>query len=93
MYKTRDITNFKTAKTALDLLTSNNDINKFQSRFTKITQLTTKNTDKVKIKTYTKNQTNTLLETEILTKVYKVINTPDNKNKNKINNLRCHLLK
>ena len=35
MYKTRDITNFITAKTALDLLTSNNDINTFQSLFTK----------------------------------------------------------
>ena len=62
MYKARDITNFKTAKTALDLLTSTNDINKFQTRFTKITQLTTKKTDKVKIKTDIKQQKHTTLE-------------------------------
>ena len=48
MYKSRDITNFKTAKTALDLLTSNNDINKFQTLFTTITKLTDKKTDKLK---------------------------------------------
>ena len=36
MYKARDITNFETTKTALDLLTSKNDINKFQTLFTKI---------------------------------------------------------
>jgi hypothetical protein len=44
MYKSRDITNFKTATTALDLLTSKNDFNKFQQTFkTIITQTTNKN--------------------------------------------------
>ena len=56
MYTARDITTFKTAKTALDLLTSKNDISKFQTLFTKIAQLTTKKTDNVKIKTAIKQQ-------------------------------------
>ena len=34
MYKPRDIANFKTATAALDLLTSTNDVNKSQPRFT-----------------------------------------------------------
>ena len=62
MYKARDITNFKTAKTALDLLTSKNDINKFQTLLTKITQQTDKKTDKVKIKTEIKREKNKVLE-------------------------------
>jgi hypothetical protein len=44
MYKIRDITNFKTAITALDLLTSKNDFDKFQQVFTNIIKLTTKQT-------------------------------------------------
>ena len=31
MYKLRDIANFKTTNTALNLLTSDNDFNKFQT--------------------------------------------------------------
>ena len=53
---------------------------RFNHYLQNITQLTTKKTDKVKIKTDIKQQNNKLLETEILTKVNKVINTPDNKN-------------
>jgi Zn-dependent M32 family carboxypeptidase len=41
MYKSRDITNFKTATKALDLLKSKNDFNKFQQVFTNIIKLTT----------------------------------------------------
>ena len=36
---------------ALGLLTPTNDINRFQTRFTHITQLTDKKTDKVKLTT------------------------------------------
>ena len=71
MYKARDITNFKTAKTALVLFTSSNDINKFQTLFTKKTQLTTKKTYKVKLKTNIKQQTNTAVNKEIINKVEK----------------------
>ena len=37
LYKTRDITNIRTAKTALDLLDTNNnsDLNKFSKKFSK----------------------------------------------------------
>ena len=48
--------NFKTAKTALDLLTSKNDINKFQTVFTKILKLTDEKTDKAKIKPVIKRE-------------------------------------
>ena len=37
MYTRRDITNFKTANTALNLLTSDNGFNKFQTSFNTIT--------------------------------------------------------
>jgi hypothetical protein len=50
MYKSRDITNFKTATTALDLLTSTNDFNKFKTTLANITKLIDKNTDKTNIK-------------------------------------------
>ena len=49
MYQARDITNLNTAKTSLDLLTSKNDINKFQTRFTTVKQLTDKKTYNVDI--------------------------------------------
>ena len=39
MYKRRDITNFITANTALNLLTSYDDFNKFQTSFHTITKL------------------------------------------------------
>jgi hypothetical protein len=45
MYKSRDITNFKTATTALDLLTSTNDFNNFKTPLTNITKLIDKNTE------------------------------------------------
>ena len=51
MYKARAITHFKTANTALDLLTSKSGTNTFQSLFTSITQFTTKNTDTFKLNT------------------------------------------
>ena len=54
MYESRDITNFKPANTTLYLLTSKNDITKFQTRFTTITQLTIKKTYKVRLKLYIK---------------------------------------
>ena len=54
MYKTRNITNFKTAKTALNLLTSNNDINKFQTLLTTLVEQAELNAEKVKNKTYIK---------------------------------------
>jgi hypothetical protein len=50
MYKSRDITNFKTATTALDLLTSKNDFNKFQQTFKKIITQTTNKNNKTIIK-------------------------------------------
>ena len=39
MYTRRDITNFKTANTALNLLTSYNEFNKFQTLFNNIAKL------------------------------------------------------
>ena len=75
MYKPRDITNFKTAKTALDLLTSANDSNTCQTRFTTITQITTKK----QINNDTLNNRKFLLYKELLTKLSKVINQPDKK--------------
>jgi hypothetical protein len=61
MYKSRDITNFKTATTALDLLTSNNDFNKFQQVFTTIIKLTTNTTDKTIVTKDIKQQNHELL--------------------------------
>ena len=58
MCKARDITNFKTANTALELFTSQNDISKFQTRFTILTQLTDKKPDNVKLNTDIKRQNN-----------------------------------
>ena len=46
MYKARDITNVKTANTALNLLTSGNDFNKFKTLYTKITQQEINKTEK-----------------------------------------------
>ena len=43
MYKSRDITNVKAAKLAIDTLTINDDFNKFNSLFTKITTTANKN--------------------------------------------------
>ena len=82
MYKARDITNFKTAKMALDLLTSNNDINKFQTRFTKTTQLTTNKTDTVKLTTDIKRQKHTAVEKDIINTIEKVMNKPNTLHKN-----------
>jgi formyltetrahydrofolate synthetase len=56
MYKNRDITNFKTAATALDLLTSKNDFNKFKTTLTKITKLIDKKTTKININKDIKQQ-------------------------------------
>jgi hypothetical protein len=50
MYKSRDITNFKTATTALDLLTSKNEFNKFKTTLANITTLIDKKPDKTTIK-------------------------------------------
>ena len=50
MYKSRDMTNFKAAKTALDLLTSKKGVNKFQTRFTNITKLINKKQIKLNLK-------------------------------------------
>jgi hypothetical protein len=50
MYKSRDITNFKTADIALNLLTSGNDFNKFQPLFDKILKLQTKKTERKNIR-------------------------------------------
>ena len=83
MYKTRNITNFKTANTALNLLTSGNDFNKFKTLYTKITQQTIKKTETTKIKKEIKQQkTDTLIKDKI-TKIEKVYNTPDKVHKNK----------
>ena len=63
MYKARDITNFKTADTALNLLTSGNDFNKFKTLYTKLTQLAIKKTETTKIKKEIKQtKTDTLLK-------------------------------
>jgi hypothetical protein len=59
MYKSRDITNFKTATTALDLLTSTNDFNKFKTTLTNITKLIYKKPEtKTNIKNDIKQQHN-----------------------------------
>ena len=42
MYKTQTITNIETANTLIYLLTSTNDINKFQTEYTKIIDMTSK---------------------------------------------------
>ena len=76
MYKARDITNYKTAKTALDLLTSKNDTNKFKTAFTTIIKLTTKKQIKLNLKQILNNR-NTALEKEIVNKVEQVVNKPD----------------
>ena len=56
MYNTRDMTNFKTANTALNLLTSDNEFNKCQTLFNTVTQLTSTNQETSTI-TYIKNTT------------------------------------
>ena len=75
MYKTRDITNFKTAKPALHLLTSNNGINKFQTLYTTIKNNTQK--QKVKIKQHIKHQKDDSLENKHNTQHRKVVFKPD----------------
>ena len=52
LYKSRDITNIRTAKSALDLLASNNksDLNKFSKNVTTIVNQTTKKDDKKQVK-------------------------------------------
>ena len=77
MYKARDITNVKTANTALNLLTSGNGFNKFKTLYTKITQQAIKKTEKTQIKKEIKQtKTDTLIKDKI-TKIEKVYNTPD----------------
>ena len=50
MYKTVDITKFKTATTALNLLTSLNVFNTFKALVTNIPQLTTNRTETASVK-------------------------------------------
>ncbi len=52
LYKTRDITNIRTAKAALNLLDSNNksDLNKFSKKFTTIITQTEKKTATKQVK-------------------------------------------
>ena len=48
MYKSRDITNIKTAKIAIDALTVNEDFNKFKTLFSTITKNSSNKTRKSK---------------------------------------------
>ena len=50
MYKSRDITNVKTAKLAIDSLTVNEDFNKFKTLYEKITKTATTKNEKSSIK-------------------------------------------
>ena len=50
MYKSRDITNIKTAKLAIESLTINENFDKFKSLFTKMTTTANKKTEKSIIK-------------------------------------------
>ncbi len=55
LYKTRDITNIKTATRAMDLLVSN-DLNKFKKSFANISKLAAKKSGKIQAKRETKLQ-------------------------------------
>ena len=77
MYKTRDIKNFKTAKTAMDLLTSKNDINKFQTMFTQLLKLSDEKTNKTKLKTDIKQEKQDIEIMKIVQDTEKVVLKPD----------------
>ena len=47
LYASRDIRNFKTATNALDILTKENNIKKFKTKFTNITNMMKKKTERV----------------------------------------------
>jgi hypothetical protein len=76
MYKSRDITNFKTATTALDLLTSNNDFNKFKTTLANITKLIDKKTDKPNIKRIIKQDKKEVIVKEVVQQTEKVALKP-----------------
>ena len=48
MYKTQTVTNIETTNTFIDLLTSTNDINKFQTEYTTIIDMTSKHKTDIK---------------------------------------------
>jgi hypothetical protein len=76
MYKNRDITNFKTAAMALDLLTSKDDFNKFKTLLTKIKNLTDKKTKTTNIeRILEQDKINVILDT-IVKQTEKVIFKP-----------------
>ena len=65
LYKTRDITNIKTATRAMDLLKSN-ELNKFKKSFANISKLATKKSGKTKAKRETKYQAeNEIMDKEV----------------------------
>jgi hypothetical protein len=76
MYKTRDITNFKTATTALDLLTSKNDFNKFKTTLTKITKVIDKKPEKAHIKRSIKQDKTEVILSKLVQQTEKVAFKP-----------------
>jgi len=73
LYKSRTIKNFKTADMALNLLTSNNDFNKFQTLFNKITKTINNSTEKTAFKKDIKQQKSNIKMKEIINKVEKLL--------------------
>jgi hypothetical protein len=65
MYKSRDITNCKTADKALNLLTSGSDFTKFQTLYTKLIKLANKKTETTNIKQTIKQQKKYILVNEL----------------------------
>jgi hypothetical protein len=76
MYKSRDITNFKTATKALDLLTSTNDFNKFNTTLTNITKLIDTRNNKTHIKRISKQNKKEVIVKEVVQQTEKVALKP-----------------
>ena len=76
MYKNRDITNFKTAKLAIESLTINEDFKKFNSIFTKITKLADKKTIKAPIKKEIKQKKQDIKITKLVQETEKIALNP-----------------
>ena len=74
MYKSRDITNVKTAKIAIDALTINDDCNKFKSLFTKITTTANKKQEKSSLKRNIKTLLNSLNVCQFLGRIRATFN-------------------
>ena len=84
LYANRDIRNFKTATNALDILTKENNIKKFKTKFTNITNMMKKKTERVAKKKKVKDEK----IDEQLKDVEEAVFKPEMKTKNKkLNNL------